>query len=49
MGKQGGGYIKDCGLKAKAEIMFSPQYYQILINSMESGYGIVTAMHQINE
>jgi hypothetical protein len=26
-----------------------PQEYQILIDSMESGYGLVTDMHQINE
>jgi hypothetical protein len=51
---QGGVFcIKYLGLKAKAKsqkpMICSPQEYQILIDSMESGYGLVTTMHQINE
>jgi hypothetical protein len=30
-------------------MIYSPQKYQILIDSVEKGYGMVTAMHQINE
>jgi hypothetical protein len=29
-------------------MMYSPQEYQILIDSLEKGYGLVTTMHQIN-
>jgi hypothetical protein len=30
-------------------MIYSLQEYQILIDSVEKGYGLVTAMHQINE
>jgi hypothetical protein len=30
-------------------MIYSPQEYQIFIDSMESGYGLVTTMHQTNE
>jgi hypothetical protein len=30
-------------------MIYSPQEYQILIDSVEKGYGLVTAMHQINK
>jgi hypothetical protein len=30
-------------------MIYSPQEYQILIDSVEKGYGLVTAMHNINE
>jgi hypothetical protein len=30
-------------------MVYSPQEYQILIDSVEKGYGLVTVMHQINE
>jgi hypothetical protein len=30
-------------------MIYLPQEYQILIDSVEKGYGLVTAMHQINE
>jgi hypothetical protein len=30
-------------------MIYSPQEYEILIDSMESGYGLITTMHQINE
>jgi hypothetical protein len=30
-------------------MIYSPQEYQILIDLVEKGYGLVTAMHQINE
>jgi hypothetical protein len=37
---------KDQGRKP---LINSPQEYQILNDSMEQGYDLVTAMHQINE
>jgi hypothetical protein len=33
----------------RTPMIYSPQEYQILIDSVEKGYGLVTAMHQINE
>jgi hypothetical protein len=30
-------------------MIYSPQEYQILIDLVEKGYGLVTVMHQINE
>jgi hypothetical protein len=30
-------------------MVYLPQEYQIMIDSVEKGYGLVTAMHQINE
>jgi hypothetical protein len=38
--------LKDQGRKP---MIYSPQEYQILIDSMESGYGLITAIKQINE
>jgi hypothetical protein len=35
--------------KGRKPIVTSPQEYQILIDSMEQGLGLVTAVHQINE
>jgi hypothetical protein len=35
--------------QGRKPMIYSPQEYQILIDSMESGYGLITAMHQINE
>jgi hypothetical protein len=35
--------------QGRKPLMNSPQEYQILIDSMEQGYGLVTAMFQINE
>jgi transposase len=35
--------------QGRKPLINSPQEYQILIDSMEQGYGLVTAMHQINE
>jgi hypothetical protein len=35
--------------QGRKPLVTSPQEYQILIDSMEKGYGLVTAMHQINE
>jgi hypothetical protein len=50
------GHIKSYlynGLRLKGQgrkpMIYSPQEYQILIDSMESGYVPVTTMHQINE
>jgi hypothetical protein len=41
------------GLRIKGQcrkpMICSPQEYQILIDSMESGYGLVTTIHQIND
>jgi hypothetical protein len=41
------------GLRIKGQgrkpMIYSPQEYQIVIDSMENGYGLVTAMHKINE
>jgi hypothetical protein len=35
--------------QGRKPLISSPQEYQILIDSMEQGYGLVTAMYQINE
>jgi hypothetical protein len=35
--------------QGRKPIINSPQEYQILIDSMEQGYGLVTAMYKINE
>jgi hypothetical protein len=35
--------------QGRKPLITSPQEYQILIDSMEKGYDLVTAMHQINE
>jgi hypothetical protein len=35
--------------QGRKPLITSPHEYQILIDSMEKGYGLVTTMHQINE
>jgi hypothetical protein len=35
--------------QGRKPLINSPQEYQIIIDSMEQGYGLVTAMYQINE
>jgi hypothetical protein len=35
--------------QGRKPLISSPQVYQIMIDSMEQGYGLVTAMYQINK